>query len=138
MLKCGNKIKMVKQIGQCDLIGETLIVTNVDAKEELLSFELPPTEEEIKGDNPLCGVGTMDFDTYKKHFVWVRDWTPWTEQEYNHFTRTDNEKYVQLKANGIRVEASCHPSDTFDFHVGVAVYQEKLNRKLNKIQVKEV
>lgn len=116
MLIVRDKIKMVNSVGCFDcLIGHVFEVTEIINGVISLKSNL--------------GIGCMSEDEFKKHFVMVRDWTPWIYTVNFYAYKTDNRKYVKVKMDNYKVKASCHPNDTFDLETGINICLEKLKEK---------
>lgn len=80
-------------------------------------------------------VGFAQNDEMGTLFRHSRQWTKWEHSDMFGFEyRTDNKKYVQMKINGVMVQASCHPDDMFDLNTGLIVC---LNKAYNNIQTGE-
>lgn len=115
MLKVGNKFKIVKSIGVFDFKNEVFTVCNIT--EDCISF----TSE--------LGIGCISTDDFDKHCERVKVWTPWISMGILSY-KTDNEKYVKIKAGGYTTKASCHPCDEFDLETGIRICVEKMITKL--------
>lgn len=115
MLHKGDKIKLVKAIGNFGLIGEEFDVTDV-SEDGLISF------------NCEFGAGMMTFLEYRGYFELVEkkkmEWTEWkkyfTEDGAAVLCKT-NRKVVKVKYNGIVTKATCCDSDTFDLETGIEI-----------------
>lgn len=116
MLKEGNKIKMVKPIGPYNMKGCIF---------EVIGFN----EDKTINIASNMGFGVMSQAEFDKYFERSRDWTPWSNTgQYE--IRTDGEKYVELRKDGIRTHASCCPTDKFDFLIGATLCLERLKTKM--------
>lgn len=143
----GDKIKLVKQMGMFDNIGEICEVINVD-KNGVISFKF--------GKNGW-NVGCMSYNEFEKYFELVqktkREWTSWkTEKLFyenlsGYYISTtiyyrDNGKKVQVKyicGNGVLViaEASCHSEDEFNLNKGLRLAKYRLIVKLLKKEAED-
>lgn len=125
MLNVGDKIKMITQVGKFDMVNEIFEITNI-------------YENEIHFVHKDWGFGYMTEDEFEKHFIKIessKTWTEWTETKSGFMFRTDNEKYVEVKKNGITTKSSCHPCDKFSVAKGVAICLEKIKEKDNKVEI---
>lgn len=119
MLTVGDKIKMVKQIGDFECLVERVFeVTNV--RNGVISLMVDGV-----------GIGVMSEDEFKKYFVMVRNWTKWIHTVDFYAYKTDNKKYVKVRCGEHLVRASCHPNDNFNLLKGIEVGLGKIKTKLN-------
>lgn len=142
----GDKIKLVRQMGMFDNIGEICEVIDVD-ENGVISFRF--------GKNKI-NVGCMSYNEFEKYFELVqetkREWTSWkfTELFYEklnsiRISRTiyyrHNGKKVQVKytynETVVRAEASCHNEDKFSLHKGLRLAKYRLIVKLLKKEAED-
>lgn len=136
----GDKIKLIRQMGMFDNIGEICEVINVD-ENGVISFKF--------GKNGMH-LGCMSYNEFEKYFELVqetkREWSPWkTERLFYenlngyHVSTTiyyrNNGKKVQVKCNCgngvlVRAEASCHNEDEFSLNKGLRLAKYRLTMKL--------
>lgn len=110
MLHSGDKIKLVKQIGNFDHVGEVFDVTNV-SEEGFISFK------------SYMGIGTMTFLEFAGYFEQVKDseWTDWIRLEEDVSAYKTDGKTVVVRYNGYIGKANCCETDTFDLDVGIEI-----------------
>lgn len=135
----GDKIKLIRQMGMFDNIGEICEVINVD-ENGVISFKF--------GKNGMH-LGCMSYNEFEKYFELVqetkREWSPWkTERLFYenlngyHVSTTiyyrNNGKKVQVKytfnETVVRAEASCHNEDEFSLNKGLRLAKYRLTMKL--------
>ena len=139
----GDKIKLVHKMGVFDNIGEICEVVSIE-EGGVIYFRF--------GGSHL---GCMSYDEYLKYFEPVEEkmekkrvWTEWSPYTVNYFdtnnerqtrlaTIRDNGKKVQVEYGNLRVEASCHKDDTFDFARGRELVRKRLIVKLLKQEVEK-
>lgn len=142
----GDKIKLIRQMGMFNNIGEICEVINVD-ENGVISFKF--------GRNGR-NLGCMSYNEFEKHFELVqktkREWTSWkTEKLFyenlsGYYISTtiyyrDNGKKVQVKCFYdeilIKAEASCHSEDKFNLYKGLKLAKYRLLVKLFKKEAED-
>lgn len=132
----GDKIRLIKQMGVFNNIGEICEVADIQ-EGGVICFKFGG-----------CHLGCMSYDEYEKYFEKVEDITvkrTWSEWEYkkgiefyvfedetygfSYSVRTNGKK-VQLKIetgknDTIRSEASCNKNDKFDFNKGLELAKRR-------------
>lgn len=132
----GDKIRLIKQMGVFNNIGEICEVTDIQ-EGGVICFKFGG-----------CHLGCMSYDEYEKYFEKVEDitvkrtWSEWERRNnivlpldkqrygFSYFVRTNGKK-VQLKIeigknDTVRSEASCNKNDTFDFDKGLELAKRRL------------
>ena len=139
MIIKGDKIKLIKKIGNFDKIGDTFEVVGVD--NGVITFTCS------------YGTGCMSYDEFKRYFEKVeenkRTWTDW-ESKYEKLTNPftgyymtipvllrNNGKKVQVKCDSYRAEASCCKEDKFDYDKGYELAKRRLIAKIISYQVEK-
>jgi len=122
MITKGDTISLVKSIPGFDRVGDNFTVVDI-------------LEGEMEAVAISCGygMGVISADGFKQFFKKkvVKMWTPWSNILFGdkvYAFRTNN-KRVEMKRNGIKASASCHPLDTFDLEVGLAWCAERIRDK---------
>lgn len=143
----GDKIKLIRQMGMFNNIGEICEVINVD-ENGVISFKF--------GRNGIH-LGCMSYNEFEKYFELVqetkREWSPWkTESLFYKNLNGDyiptiiyyrhNGKKVQVKyicGNGVlvRAEASCNSEDVFNLYKGLKLAKYRLLVKLFKKEAED-
>ena len=143
----GDKIKLVRQMGIFDNIGEICEVINVD-ENGVISFRF--------GKNKI-NVGCMSYNEFEKYFELVqktkREWSPWKTERLLYKNLNDcyvaitinyrnNGKKVQAKCSCgkgvvIKAESSCHIEDKFSLNKGLRLAKYRLIVKLLKKEVED-
>ena len=141
MIIKGDKIKLVKKIGNLVQIGDEFTVASVD--NGAITF------------SSRYGEGVMSYDEFEKHFKKIEkhEWSKWLEcntEFLNYVTkesedvsfeyRTDNYKRVQMRLKdnpSIRTRTSCYKEDIFDIDKGYQIakarlYVKWMNEKVNE------
>lgn len=144
MITKGSKIKLVKEMGEFDNIGEVCVVIKV-TEDGVISFKF--------GDG--MHLGCMSYDEYEKYFVdyvepqkIAREWSDWEYDYVNYCDYTgeamccdikvrDNGKKVQLVCTegiheGLKSESTCSNSDEFDYDKGYDLAYARLMAKMVK------
>ena len=143
----GDKIKLVRQMGMFDNIGEICEVINVD-ENGVISFRF--------GRNGIH-LGCMSYNEFEKYFELVqetkREWSAWkierlfyknlngyyvsTTIYYRHNGKKVQVKHVYGKEAIIRAEASCHSEDEFNLNKGLKLAEYRLMVKLLKKETED-
>lgn len=145
MIIKGDKIKLVKEIGNLVKVGDEFTVTGVD--NGVITF----TSE--------YGEGVMSYDEFEKHFESnpKHSWSQWLKigsmfynilSERNEIInieyRHDSDRRVQIRMKVdpnddkyIRSEANCHKEDDFNFNIGYQLARARLYVKWMDEKVKE-
>lgn len=143
----GDKIKLVRQMGMFDNIGEICEVINVD-ENGVISFRF--------GRNGIH-LGCMSYNEFEKYFELVqetkREWSAWKIERlfyknlngyyvstiiyYRHNGKKVQVKYVYGKEAIIRAEASCHSEDEFNLNKGLKLAEYRLMVKLLKKETED-
>lgn len=137
-LNIGDEVKLIKEMGPFE-IGKKFTIVSIDPVYRVIMM----LSIELNCIAPGIGVSYDGFDEYfervfKKCEI-KKSWAEWTETKSGFKFRTDNEKYVEVKKDGITVHSSCHPCDKFSVAKGVSVCLQKIKDKKRKVEdVKKV
>lgn len=142
----GDKIKLVRQMGMFDNIGEICEVINVD-ENGVISFRF--------GRNGIH-LGCMSYNEFEKYFELVqetkREWSAWKTERlfYENLNRYHVSTTIYYRNNGKKVqvkyicknevlgaEASCHSKDEFSLHKGLKLAKYRLMVKLLKKEIED-
>lgn len=142
----GDKIKLIRQMGMFNNIGEICEVINVD-ENGVISFRF--------GKNGMH-LGCMSYNEFEKYFELVqetkREWSPWKIESLFHMNLNGNHistiiyyrhngKKVQVKytynKTVVRAEASCHNEDKFSLNKGLRIAKYRLIVKLLKKEAED-
>lgn len=142
----GDKIKLIRQMGVFDNIGEICEVINVD-ENGVISFKF--------GKNGMH-LGCMSYNEFEKYFELVqetkREWSPWkfTGLFYEKLNNIRISRTIYYRYNGkkvqvkytcnetvVRAEASCHNEDKFSLNKGLRLAKYRLIVKLLKKEAED-
>lgn len=118
MLKIGNKLKMIKQIGPIYMTG--------------YEFEITDIQDDVISVKSAMGYGFMSMDEIGTNFIKVKTWTKWINSGFLKY-KTDNEKYVRVRIGDLEAKSSCHPCDEFSLEYGIYIALQKIYDKKNKM-----
>lgn len=143
----GDRIKLIKSMGEFTNVGEICEVVKVD-EDGVISFRF--------GRNG-AHLGCMSYNEFEKYFELVKKeepkkhkWSKWAQKKfcYRDLNSANNIRVVYYRENGkkvqvklpgtnLRSEATCCKEDKFDFNKGFELAKKRLLVKILKKEVEE-
>lgn len=112
MLIKGDKIKMIKSIGNFNKVGDIFNVENI-------------SDDGYITIKTTYGIGVMSYKEFEQHFEIHKDvkWTGWIKiyDKCDCYYKTNNIDTVLVKRLGVIKKARLHPDDVFDLNVGIEI-----------------
>lgn len=128
MLIKGNKVKMIKALGDFNKVGDIFEVTNISDEGSIT----------IKAS---YGIGIMSYKEFEQNFEIYKEieWTDWIKINGKMgYYKTNNVDTVIVKRLGVVKEARLHPDDVFDLNVGIEIAYLRATIEIYKNRLKRL
>lgn len=129
MLIKGNKVKMIKALGDFNKVGDIFEVTNI-SDEGSITIKAP------------YGIGIMSYKEFEQNFEIYKEikWTDWIkiDGKLSCYYKTNNVDTVIVKRLGVVKEARLHPDDVFDLNVGIEIAYLRATIEIHKNRLKRL